>query len=118
MPPQQYPNKRMRAGDSLKRNARKRKISLPGLDRSTPVWYYPTRTGEKKASSAHQEPWCSGLTCLPVTQKIAGSNPVGSVRTTPVGHADTFVGASHCLLRCGEKTTRSSASWMNAAPDP
>ncbi len=26
-----------------------------------------------------QEPWCSGLTCLPVTQKIAGSNPVGSV---------------------------------------
>src|SRR6266853_5487150 len=27
-----------------------------------------------------QEPWCSGLTCLPVTQKIAGSNPVGSGR--------------------------------------
>ena len=27
----------------------------------------------------HKEPWCSGLTCLPVTQKIAGSNPVGSV---------------------------------------
>ena len=26
----------------------------------------------------HEEPWCSGLTCLPVTQKIAGSNPVGS----------------------------------------
>ena len=26
-----------------------------------------------------KEPWCSGLTCLPVTQKIAGSNPVGSV---------------------------------------
>ncbi len=25
-----------------------------------------------------EEPWCSGLTCLPVTQKIAGSNPVGS----------------------------------------
>ena len=25
-----------------------------------------------------QEPWCSGPTCLPVTQKIAGSNPVGS----------------------------------------
>jgi hypothetical protein len=24
------------------------------------------------------EPWCSGLTCLPVTQEIAGSNPVGS----------------------------------------
>lgn len=29
-----------------------------------------------------QEPWCSGLTCLPVTQKIAGSNPVGSGRTS------------------------------------
>ena len=23
-------------------------------------------------------PWCRGLTCLPVTQKIAGSNPVGT----------------------------------------
>ena len=23
-------------------------------------------------------PWCSGLTCLPVTQEIAGSNPVGT----------------------------------------
>ena len=28
----------------------------------------------------NEEPWCSGLTCLPVTQKIAGSNPVGSGR--------------------------------------
>ena len=24
------------------------------------------------------DPWCSGPTCLPVTQEIAGSNPVGS----------------------------------------
>ena len=24
------------------------------------------------------ELWCSGLTCLPVTQEIAGSNPVSS----------------------------------------
>ena len=24
------------------------------------------------------ELWCSGLTCLPVTQETAGSNPVGS----------------------------------------
>ncbi len=24
------------------------------------------------------DPWCSGLTCLPVTEEIAGSNPVGS----------------------------------------
>ena len=23
-------------------------------------------------------PWCSGLTCLPVTQETAGSNPVGT----------------------------------------
>ncbi len=30
------------------------------------------------AGDASLEPWCSGLTCLPVTQKIAGSNPVGS----------------------------------------
>src|SRR6266568_4238418 len=93
---QQYPHKRMRAGDSLKRNAKKRKISIPGLDRSTPVWYYPTRTGEKKASSAHQEPWCSGLTCLPVTQKIAGSNPVGSARTSVLSPTDLWSRHAPC----------------------
>ena len=27
------------------------------------------------------EPWCRGLTCLPVTQENAGSNPVGSAIT-------------------------------------
>ncbi len=32
----------------------------------------------EKPLRVHKEPWCSGLTCLPVTQKIAGSNPVGS----------------------------------------
>ncbi len=49
------------------------------LDRTLLLWYDRTRTEvERKASKVHQEPWCSGLTCLPVTQKIAGSNPVGS----------------------------------------
>ncbi len=33
----------------------------------------------EKHERTYEEPWCSGLTCLPVTQKIAGSNPVGSV---------------------------------------
>ncbi len=28
--------------------------------------------------SHNAEPWCRGLTCLPVTQETAGSNPVGS----------------------------------------
>src|SRR5690606_39009464 len=30
------------------------------------------------ATNLTAEPWCRGLTCLPVTQEIAGSNPVGS----------------------------------------
>src|SRR6266851_4682557 len=36
----------------------------------------------------NQEPWCSGLTCLPVTQKIAGSNPVGSAPRHSLWNAD------------------------------
>src|SRR4051794_31830688 len=31
------------------------------------------------------EPWCRGLTCLPVTQETAGSNPVGSAIITKYG---------------------------------
>ena len=42
------------------------------------VWYHPNRT--QQGATINEEPWCSGLTCLPVTQKIAGSNPVGSGR--------------------------------------
>src|SRR5712692_4448034 len=38
----------------------------------------------------NQEPWCSGLTCLPVTQKIAGSNPVGSARTSVLLKVDPW----------------------------
>ena len=30
------------------------------------------------ATNFNAEPWCRGLTCLPVTQETAGSNPVGS----------------------------------------
>jgi hypothetical protein len=30
------------------------------------------------------DPWCSGPTCLPVTQEIAGSNPVGSAIQPPL----------------------------------
>ena len=49
-------------------------------------WYYPYASEEATKSlpgaPTIQEPWCSGLTCLPVTQKIAGSNPVGSADAT------------------------------------
>ena len=38
--------------------------------------------GANGAVLQRMEPWCSGLTCLPVTQKTAGSNPVGSVLKT------------------------------------
>ncbi len=43
-----------------------------------------------KAQTSQREPWCSGLTCLPVTQKIAGSNPVGSGRTSVLSQADPW----------------------------
>jgi hypothetical protein len=35
------------------------------------------------------EPWCSGPTCLPVTQEIAGSNPVGSAIIQPLLGSET-----------------------------
>src|SRR6266487_612693 len=56
---------------------------IRGLDRTAPVWYYPFAADKLEKSvrcDTNEEPWCSGLTCLPVTQKIAGSNPVGSGR--------------------------------------
>jgi hypothetical protein len=36
-----------------------------------------------KSSTIYVEPWCRGLTCLPVTQETAGSNPVGSAIYIP-----------------------------------
>ena len=30
-----------------------------------------------KVRTSNTAPWCSGLTCLPVTQEIVGSNPIG-----------------------------------------
>jgi hypothetical protein len=41
----------------------------------------------RRLRKVYVEPWCSGLTCLPVTQKIAGSNPVGSVATSVLSQA-------------------------------
>lgn len=34
------------------------------------------------------EPWCRGLTCLPVTQETAGSNPVGSAISLKLSYAE------------------------------
>ena len=43
---------------------------------------YKQRVGGSIPSAStiftNAEPWCRGLTCLPVTQETAGSNPVGS----------------------------------------
>jgi hypothetical protein len=38
----------------------------------------------------HMELWCSGLTCLPVTQETAGSNPVSSATLTFPGTGKQF----------------------------
>ncbi len=40
------------------------------------------------------EPWCRGLTCLPVTQETAGSNPVGSAIYFPIMHRLPLTGTS------------------------
>jgi hypothetical protein len=52
------------------------------------IWYHPTCT--LLGAAINEEPWCSGLTCLPVTQKIAGSNPVGSGRTSVLSLTDLW----------------------------
>lgn len=36
----------------------------------------PLAAKRVKRSSCDEGSWCSGLTCLPVTEEIAGSNPV------------------------------------------
>lgn len=38
----------------------------------------PERGGSSPSRPTKTEPWCSGLTCLPVTQENASSNLVGS----------------------------------------
>ncbi len=48
-----------------------------GVTGSSPV--SPTRK-----QNGYAEAWCSGLTCLPVTQEIAGSTPVASANNAEV----------------------------------
>jgi hypothetical protein len=38
----------------------------------------PKVAGSNPVPATNLELWCRGLTCLPVTQEIAGSNPVSS----------------------------------------
>ena len=35
--------------------------------------------------SVSMAPWCSGLTCHPVTVEIVGSNPIGVANTYEIG---------------------------------
>src|SRR6266849_4008078 len=64
-------------GDLVREKQGKLKIAVKGyLTGGAMIWYHPTCT--LLGAAINEEPWCSGLTCLPVTQKIAGSNPVGS----------------------------------------
>ena len=47
---------------------------------SSPVarWAHNPEVVGSNPAPATMVPWCSGLSRLPVTQKIAGSNPVGT----------------------------------------
>lgn len=44
---------------------------------------YALRYGEAEAMEA----WCSGLTCVPVKDEIAGSNPVGTAPSNSLAQA-------------------------------
>ena len=48
----------------------------------------------QSAEHEEEELWCRGLTCLPVTQEIAGSNPVSSARY--LGDRGEVVNAPDC----------------------
>lgn len=52
----------------------KSQSSSAGLERA----FHKREVEGSNPSSDTREPWCSGLTCVPVTDEIAGSNPVGS----------------------------------------
>lgn len=56
----------------------------------------------KHPMHSNQEPWCSGPTCLPVTQKIAGSNPVGSGRFRDLPMTSLESWADLFLLPCSQ----------------
>jgi hypothetical protein len=41
--------------------------------------------------------WCRGLTCLPVTEEIAGSNPVGPAKKRELPSGSSFFLGKHRL---------------------
>src|SRR5260370_5773306 len=64
------------------------------------IWYHPTCT--LLGAAINEDPWCSGLPCLPVTQKIAGSNPVGSGRFRDLPKTREASWADLFLLPCSQ----------------
>ena len=79
----------------LEKRKKHRNLSKKGLtgDGKSDIIIPVERTSSQSPNERHtnhMEPWCSGLTCLPVTQKIAGSNPVGSGRTSVLSLTDPW----------------------------
>ncbi len=56
------------------------------------------------------EPWCRGLTCLPVTQETAGSNPVGSAIFDKVQYEPLAQLVEHLTFNQG--VVGSSPTWL------
>ena len=55
-----------------------RQLIIAGWSSLVARWAHNPKVVGSNPSPATMVPWCSGLSRLPVTQKIAGSNPVGT----------------------------------------
>ena len=53
-------------------------IFIAGWSSLVARWAHNPEVVGSNPAPATMVPWCSGLSRLPVTQKIAGSNPVGT----------------------------------------
>ena len=61
-------------------------------------------------TSSKSAPWCSGLTCHPVTVEIAGSNPVG-VANMNIHHDAQRGGFADSPARSQPPNSTAKASW-------
>ena len=65
---------------------------IAGWSSSVARWAHNPKVVGSNPAPATMVPWCRGLSRLPVTQKIAGSNPVGTARWlhSSVGRAEDW----------------------------
>ena len=81
----------------------------PLSNRSGRRTFNPEVPGSNPAGVTNTVPWCSWRTCLPVTQEIAGSSPVGTA-IRPLSLIGQDAGLS--LLKCRVQTPQGSPIWF------